>query len=268
MWSIVEKPIQIDGQKHRDLRFADDIILFATSADELSRGIQELAQQSKKAGLELNLQKTKLMTNSNEEIIQINNRELEYVTEYTYLGQIVTFNNATRKEVQRRISAAWSKFWSLRFILTSQEYSIRMKKDILDSCILPLLLYGAQTWALTDRERKMLGTCQRKLERKILGVSLHDRIRNEDLRKMTGIKDAATSATYIKWKWAGHVMRMDHNRWAYKTIAWDPRTGQRSVGRQKKRWADDLKLHFGSNWTTTAKDRREWRLLIDAASKE
>ncbi|KAJ4428473.1 hypothetical protein ANN_24510 [Periplaneta americana] len=72
----IQKPIQIDGQKHRDLRFADDIILFANSADELSRGIQELAQQSKKAGLELKLQKTKLMTNSNEEIIEINNREL------------------------------------------------------------------------------------------------------------------------------------------------------------------------------------------------
>lgn len=45
---------QIDGTKLQELRFADDIILFATSAEDLRRGIQEVAQQSRKAGLELN----------------------------------------------------------------------------------------------------------------------------------------------------------------------------------------------------------------------
>ena len=258
---------QIDGTKLQELRFADDIILFATSAEDLRRGIQEVAQQSRKAGLELNAKKTKLMTNSTEDIIKLDNQELEYVNEYTYLGQTMSFNNATRKEIQRRISAAWSKFWGLKFILTSKAYSIKMKKDIMDSCILPLLLYGAQTWALTSRERRMLQTCQRKMERKILGVTLQDRIRNDDLRKMTNIKDAATSATFTKWKWAGHAMRMDHNRWAHKTTTWDPRIGRRDVGRQRRRWADDLRLNFGRNWTTKAKDRREWRQLTEAAAK-
>ncbi|PSN35188.1 hypothetical protein C0J52_22573 [Blattella germanica] len=56
------------------------------------------------------------------------------------------------------------------------------------------------------------------MERNILGVTLQDRIRNEDLRKMTNIKDAATSITFTKWKWAGHAMRMDHNKWAHKTL--------------------------------------------------
>ena len=75
-----------------------------------------------------------------------------------------------------------------------------------------LLLYGAQNWALTGRERKMLQTCQRKMENKILGARLQDRIRNEDLRKRANIKDATTLATHTKWKWAGHVMRKDQNR--------------------------------------------------------
>ena len=75
-----------------------------------------------------------------------------------------------------------------------------------------------------------------------------------------------TLATHTKWKWAGHVMRMGQNRWAHKTTTWDPRTSHRNVGRQKRRWADDLKLHFGSNWTTKAKDRRHWKDLTAAAS--
>ena len=78
------------------------------------------------------------------------------------------------------------------------------------------------------------------------GLGLQNRIRNEDLRKRTNIKDARTLATHTKWKWAGHVMRMGQNRWAHKTTTWDPRTGHRNVGSQKRRWTDDLKLHFGS----------------------
>ena len=95
-----------------------------------------------------------------------------------------------------------------------------------------------------------------------------NRIHNEDLRKRTNIKDATTLAKYTKSKWAGHVMRMDQNRWAHKTTTWDPRTGHRNVGRQKWRWADDLKLHFGSNWTTKAKDRRQWKDLTASAKED
>ena len=145
---------------------------------------------------------------------------------------------------------------------------MKLKKDIMDACILPLLLYGAQTWALTGRERKMLQTFQRKMEKKILGVRLQDRIRNEDLRKRTNVKDATTVATHTKCKWAGHVKRMGQNRWAHKTTTWDPRTGHRNLGRQKRRWADGLKLHFGSNWTTKAKDRRKWKDLTTSAKEE
>ena len=100
-------------------------------------------------------------------------------------------------------------------------YSMKLKKDIMDACILPLLLYRAQTWALTGRERKMLQTYQRNMERKILDIRLQGRVCNEDLRKRTNIKDATTLATHTKWKWAGHIMRMDQNRWAHKTTPWE-----------------------------------------------
>ena len=49
--------------------------------------MDELTQQSKVAGLELNPQETKLMTNSTEDTIKVNNTELQYVNEYIYLGQ-------------------------------------------------------------------------------------------------------------------------------------------------------------------------------------
>ena len=88
---------QIDGKKLQDLSFADDIILFATSAEELGRDLQEQTQQSKAAGLKLNPQKTKLMTNSTEDTIKVNNTELQYVNEYTYLRQYYSIKSHAMK---------------------------------------------------------------------------------------------------------------------------------------------------------------------------
>ena len=56
--------IKIDGEFISHLRFADDIIIFANSSEELQRMLQELNQESLIVGLSMNLKKTKIMTNS------------------------------------------------------------------------------------------------------------------------------------------------------------------------------------------------------------
>ncbi|PSN47699.1 hypothetical protein C0J52_12164 [Blattella germanica] len=44
-----------------------------------------------------------------------------------------------------------------------------------------------------------------------------DRIRNVDLRRTTGMKDAIDVAGGLKWQWGGHVARMQGTKWAYRT---------------------------------------------------
>ncbi|KAJ4432245.1 hypothetical protein ANN_20861 [Periplaneta americana] len=94
-----------------------------------------------------------------------------------------------------------------------------------------VLLYGAHSWSLTERERDMLRKCQRKMERKTLNITLRHRLRNEDIRRQTHLKDAAETADKLKKKWAGHVMRLNANRWTHILRTWDPRIGKRNAGR-------------------------------------
>jgi hypothetical protein len=47
-------------------------------------------------------------------------------------------------------------------------------------------------------------------------------MRNEELRRRSGIEDAAKAARRQKWRWGGHVARMDQERWTYTTTVWDP----------------------------------------------
>ena len=251
--------ININGRKLSHLRFADDIVLFAKSANELQIMMKDLWDHSKTVGLSMNEKKTVLMTNHKEREVVINGVKMSYVNKYIYLGQTVTFHNRADEEVEKRTTMAWNKFWSLSFILLDKNQKMDMKKKIMDSCVLPVMLYGAQTWSLTEKQKKKLAVCQRKMERKIMGINLKQKIRNDIIRKKTRVMDVLATAKKLKWKWGGHVARMEHNRWAMATTIWDPRIGKRSVGRQKTRWCSEFQNVTGTQWTRAAQDRQWWK---------
>lgn len=87
----------------------DDIILFSTKKRELQLMIKDLDHNSKITGLTMNPSKTKLMINSTGDDILLDNASIEYVKEYTYLGQTVTFHRLD-KEISIRINGAWKKY--------------------------------------------------------------------------------------------------------------------------------------------------------------
>ncbi|KAJ4437044.1 hypothetical protein ANN_17178 [Periplaneta americana] len=72
------------------------------------------------------------------------------------------------------------------------------------------------------------------MERKMLIITLRHRVRNEDIRSQTYLKDAAETADKLKKKWAGHVMRLNANRWIHMLTTWDPRIGKRNAGRGRQ----------------------------------
>jgi hypothetical protein len=63
------------------------------------------------------------------------------------------------------------------------------------------------------------------------------------------MRDASNLPERLKWKWSGHVTRMDSNRWTHKLTMWDPREGRRNMGRQQTKWSDQLKRPMGNQWS-------------------
>ena len=66
-----------------------------------------------------------------------------------------------------------------------------------------------------------------------------------------------------KWRWVGHVSRMNDNRWTVRTAEWQVRNKKRPNGRPRQRWRDDLTKSLGATWSRKAKDRRGWRKLME-----
>ena len=73
------------------------------------------------------------------------------------------------------------------------------------------------------------------MKRKILGIKITYKILNEEISVKTNILNIIKHITNTKWEWAGHVARMQDNRWTIRTTEWQLRKGRRSRGRPVSR---------------------------------
>lgn len=231
--------------------------------------IEQLINESEKVGLSINTSKTKVMTNYVKIPIKPeNSAELGYVNEYTYLGQIISPTDITTKEIQNRINLGWKRYWGLKDIMKNSDISIEGKKKIFNTCILPTMTYGCQTWSYTKKNIKSLETCQHRMERSILNIKSKDKIRLKTIRKQTKIIDIKYQIKQLKWKWAGHLTRSKIEKWTKEVTEWCPRYKKRSKGRPHRRWEDEIQEVAGPCWTRIARDRLLWRTLGEAYAKE
>jgi hypothetical protein len=64
------------------------------------------------------------------------------------------------------------------------------------------------------------------------------KVRNIEVRKMICMKKAVAWAEMLKWRWGGHVARINLLKWTYAAAMWYPRIGKRNLGGPKIRWSD------------------------------
>ena len=104
------------------------------------------------------------MSNINRGDIHANNEIIERINEYVYLGQILSFEDRANKELAARKKKAWAGFWALKQIFKNNNMSTKSKIKILESNVMPILTYGAQTWSLTKNQMESIKRTQRAME--------------------------------------------------------------------------------------------------------
>src|SRR6218665_2642380 len=105
-----------------------------------------------------------------------------------------------------------------------------------------------------------------RMLRWILGVSLRDRRRNEDIREVRGVACITDKVREAQMRWYGHVMRMEDGCCIRRIMNVEV-YGRRSRGRQKKRWRDKIQedLKTLKLKKEDADDRNKWRRMIRVA---
>ena len=129
---------------------------------------------SKDIGIEVNSEKTKYMNTSCQQNIVTENFSFEKVEKFKYLGVMVKNINDTCEEIKRRINTGHACYYSLKKILSSSLLSKKLKVNTYKIFILPVVLYGCETWSLTLKEEHRLRVFENKVLRKIFGAKGDD----------------------------------------------------------------------------------------------
>lgn len=256
--------ININGKFLNHLRFADDIVLIAPNMEQLEIMLTQLDAISSEIGLKMNLSKTKIMTDiSTDRAVEIRNEAIELVESYKYLGHTIKLGLGNQTaEVTRRIGLGWAAFGKLCYVFKSK-LNNSLKRKVFESCVLPVLTYGAETLTLTAKSANKLRVAQRHMERVMLGITLRDRMTNVWIRQQTKLTDVMERVSSLKWNWAGHIARMEDDRWTKLILDWRPPT-TRPMGRPPERWTNSIKRVGGTKWQQAAMDREGWRSLGEA----
>ena len=102
--------ITIAGRNINNLRYADDTTLMAESEEELKSFLMKVKEESEKAGLKLNIQKTKIMASSPISSWQIDGKRVETVSDFIFLGSKITAAGECSHEIKRHCSLE-EKLW-------------------------------------------------------------------------------------------------------------------------------------------------------------
>jgi len=140
------------------------------------------------------------------------------VSSFKYLGGIVDTSTRCDAEVTARISKAWGRFTQMQRIWSARKLSVALKMQCYRAYVLPVLLFGSETWALTKELTRRLEVVHSDCLRHMLNVRRVDGQSREYLRSQCGTVSLADHIKAHRLRWLGHVLRMGEERYPHQVL--------------------------------------------------
>jgi len=166
------------------------------SARTVKENAEALVVATTEIGLELNADKTKYMFISRDQnagrcySMKINNSSIERAEQFKYLGTTLTNKNSIQEENKSRLKLGNACYYSVQNLLSFSLISKKLKFKIYRAIILPVVLYGCETWSLTLREEGRLRVFENRVLRRVFGPNRDEvtgewrKLHNEELSNM------------------------------------------------------------------------------------
>jgi hypothetical protein len=169
-----QKGLKLNGT-HQLLAYADNVNIVGENIDTIKKTMEVLLDASKEVGLEVNPEKTKYMLMSRgqnigqKHSIKIGNRSFEDTAKFKYLVTTLTDQNCMHRKINSRLNLGNACYHLAQSLLSSHLLSRNLKVKIYKIIILPVVLYGCETWSLTLREEHRLTMFENRVLRRIFG---------------------------------------------------------------------------------------------------
>ena len=155
--------------------------------------------------------------------------------------------NSIQEVIRSRLKSGNACYHSVQNLLSSSLLSRNLKIKIYRTIILPVVLYGCETWSLILREKRSLRVFENRVLRKIFGPTREGvtgewrKLHNEELNDLYCSPNIVRVITSRRMRWVGHVARMGERRRVYRVLVGKP-VGKRPLGRPRHRWEDTIKM--------------------------
>ena len=166
---------------------------------------------------------------------------MEEVECFKYLGSNISANVKIEVEVKSRVNEVAKVQGGLKEMFKCKTLRMDAKRKLYEGIAVPTALYGVETWNMSVKDRRKLNVMEMRCLRSMCGVTRRDRIRNEEIRRRTGVtRELSGRADQSVLRWFGHVERMEESRQVKKIYRSEAR-GATLQGRPQLRWMDGVK---------------------------
>jgi hypothetical protein len=265
----MEEGIKVGGRLIKDVRFADDQGMVASTEEGLQKIMDSLVTTAKEYDMKVNVKKTKVMrvarTGGSTVTINIDGVRVEQVRKFKYLGSIITEDGRCDDEIKARIAIAKDAFNKRKELLV-RKMSKSVKKKIIKTVIWSNVTYGAETWTLKKEDSRRLNAFEMWIWRRMEKISWKDKITNEEVLRRVG-EERKLIDTIVRRKknWIGHILR---SNCMMRDVMEGRMDGRRPRGRPRMSMLEELKEGSYQFMKRRAQDRQEWRCWSPRTCRE
>ena len=220
-----------------EISITSDMKWHHLSKEELKSLLMKVKVESEKAGLKLNIQKSKIMASGPITSWQIDGETVETVRDFIFLGPKITADGDCSHEIKRHLLLVRKTVTNWDSIIKSRDITLQTKVHLVRAIDFTVVMYGCESWTKMKAERQRIDAFELWCWKRLFRVPWTARRSNQSILKEIGPK-YLLEGLMLKLQYFGYLMQRPDS--LEKTLVLGKIESRRQRGQPRTRWLDDI----------------------------